>query len=113
MTILKPRSPESSLFGRFRKNYSALHHFPIQTIDLACVCDNEEGLMLADELRAVTLLQCEKDIDLRRDEYKELIELCTLFLNGHLEKEVTFKKLGAIHKARWMAKLLYAIKICK
>ena len=49
----------------------------------------------------------------RRDDYKEFIELCTVFLNGKLaECRVIFKRPGALHKARWMAKLIYSIKIC-
>ena len=49
----------------------------------------------------------------RRDDYKEFTELCHAFLVGEDEdKQVIFKRPGAIHNARWMAKLLYSIKIC-
>ena len=50
---------------------------------------------------------------MRRDNYKEFAELCTLFLDGdENDSIVTFKRPGALHKARWMAKLVYSIKIC-
>lgn len=36
-----------------------------------------------------------------------------VFLDGEVaERRVTFKRPGALHKARWMAKLIYSIKIC-
>ena len=46
---------------------------------------------------------------MERDDYLEFIELCKVFLGD--QKKLTFKQPGAIHKARWMAKLLYSIKI--
>jgi len=59
-----------------------------------------------------SLIQCNTYHDLKRDDYKEVIELCVIFLCGDLQKYVSFKRPGAIHKARWMAKLLYSIKLC-
>ena len=46
----------------------------------------------------------------RRDDYKEFIELCLLYLNDD-DRQVKFRRPGAVHKARWMAKILYAIKM--
>jgi hypothetical protein len=52
-------------------------------------------------------------LSFRRDDYKEFADLCLLFLDGEVEGDkVTFKRPGALHKARWMAKLIYSIKIC-
>ena len=43
----------------------------------------------------------------------EFVELYTMFLNHDTPGQpFTFKRPGALHKARWMAKLLYSIKIC-
>src|ERR1700761_5086083 len=48
-----------------------------------------------------------------RDDYKEFIELCDVFLNTEAsDKVVTFKRPGTIHRAKWMSKVLYSIKIC-
>ena len=38
------------------------------------------------------------------------LQLTIVFLGGKLEK-FTFTKPGALHRARWMAKVIYAIKI--
>jgi hypothetical protein len=59
------------------------------------------------------LQKAQSELSVRRDDYLEFIELCTLYLDGVEEdKMITFRRPGALHKARWMAKLLYSIKIC-
>ena len=40
----------------------------------------------------------------------EFVELCLVYLGA--EPSTTYKRPGALHKGRWMAKLLYAIKMC-
>jgi len=50
-----------------------------------------------------------KDLQLRAD-YQELVEL-TLLVLGQTPQEIHWRAAGAIHHARWMAKLLCAIKI--
>jgi len=59
-----------------------------------------------------SLIQCNRNHDRKRDDYKEVIELCVIYLGGDLQKSVSFKRPGAIHKARWMVKLLYSIQLC-
>jgi len=46
-----------------------------------------------------------------RDDYRELLELTVIFLGGILPNGIHFKKPGAIHHARWMAKAIYSLKI--
>jgi len=46
--------------------------------------------------------------DFHRDHYLELGELCLAYLG---KENIHFKRPGAVHKAKWMGKLLYAIKI--
>ena len=45
-----------------------------------------------------------------RDDYQELVEL-TLLVLGQTPQEIHWRASGAIRHARWIAKLLYAIKI--
>jgi hypothetical protein len=49
-----------------------------------------------------------------RDDYLEFVKLCIVFLDSNSDEKVTFKRPGALHKARWMAmaKVIYSIKIC-
>nr|CCQ71357.1 hypothetical protein CcPL6.029 [Cotesia congregata] len=48
---------------------------------------------------------------LPRDDYKELLELCQIFLGTIDTKKVYFHKPGAFHHARWMSKAIYSLKI--
>lgn len=46
-----------------------------------------------------------------RDDYKELLQLSIVFLGGELENGVSFKMPAGLHRARWMAKCIYSLKI--
>lgn len=46
-----------------------------------------------------------------RDDYKEFLELVIIFLGGTPPRGIQFKKPGALHHARWMAKAIYSLKI--
>lgn len=46
-----------------------------------------------------------------RDDYRELLELGIMTLGGVPQRGVRFMRPGAIHRARWMAKVIYAMKI--
>ena len=46
-----------------------------------------------------------------RDDYREFLELSIIFLGGSPARGVCFQVPGAMHRARWMAKVIYAIKI--
>ena len=66
------------------------------------------------DLRAESL-QClieRKDSQQHRDDYLEFINLCNIYLNTRDYPAVKFRRPGAMYRARWMAKLLYGLKIC-
>lgn len=46
-----------------------------------------------------------------RDDYRELLNLTTIFLGGIPEKGVSFRRPAGVHRARWMARALYCLKI--
>ena len=46
-----------------------------------------------------------------RDDYRELLELCVIALGGVPKHGIRFSRPGALHRARWMAKGIYAVKI--
>ena len=41
-----------------------------------------------------------------------MAQLCQAVLDDNERKHGTIRKPGAMHKARWMSKVLYSIKIC-
>jgi len=96
--------PDIPLFKRFKPTWNAI------------VRDNYQVLEVKPaekEFREMTVAflcdQKMKDLQLR-DDYQELVEL-TLLVLGQTPHEIHWRAPGAIHHARWMAKLLYAIKI--
>lgn len=46
-----------------------------------------------------------------RDDYREMLQLCLIFLGIKQQQGVRFKAPGAMHLARWMAKVIYTMKI--
>jgi hypothetical protein len=46
-----------------------------------------------------------------REDYKELIELSIIFLNGNLDKKLKIHPPGAMHQVRWMSRAIYCLKI--
>ena len=56
---------------------------------------------------ALNQLQCQQP----RDDYQEFLELSLLFLGHTPVRGIRFRGPGALHQARWLAKVLYAIKI--
>ena len=104
------KSPEVTLFQRFRKHFDAIvdlshgfHYGDLEDYNT----DAQEVLM---ELRENVLDNLDNKTTFARDDYKEFYSLCRIIL----EQDTKKKKLnhpGALHKARWMAKLLYSIKM--
>ena len=47
-----------------------------------------------------------------RDDYKELVELALIYVGIKPSLGITIKRPGAVSKARWMSKVIYALKIC-
>src|SRR6218665_1485069 len=46
-----------------------------------------------------------------RDDYRELLELSVVFLGGTPPRGIRFQYPGAIHRARWMARAIYSLKM--
>lgn len=51
------------------------------------------------------------NINHSRDDYREFLELSVIFIGGVPTRGIHFQAPGAMHRARWMAKVIYAIKI--
>ena len=46
-----------------------------------------------------------------KGDYKELIDLSIFYLERNTDDTFRFKSAGPVHKARWMGKLLYCMKL--
>lgn len=116
LNIEASKSPDVTLFLRFRKNF---HKLPssVKRHTLSRFGDAEKGntahsAFVAD-CRKETLLLADSAFDFNRDDYQEFVNLTALYLDTEAtDSIVKFKKPGALHKARWMSKLIYSLKIC-
>ena len=103
------RSPEVALFVRLRENWdTVLKDPPYQDLSLDGVDDEAKLFIvqLKEELGEVSAAK----VDYLRDDYRELLELALLFTSEDSPPTFSFKRPGALHKARWMARLIYILK---
>lgn len=108
------RGPNISLFERFQQCWPTLNHANFAPLDDARLAEP-----LLQQLRAEVgpFLQCLLSADssyIPREDYREMIELCLLVLGFPLPddtKQYHFRLPGAYHMARWMAKVIYCMKI--
>ena len=112
------KSPDMTLFTRFRKNFDKLQHNTdhlLAHLDLT-LCTGPAQTLLED-CRAIIIQLTKSELELRRDNNLEFIKLCMLFLDDDESSPSTtpaiiFQRPRALHQDRWMAKLLYSITIC-
>ncbi|KYM93405.1 hypothetical protein ALC62_15995 [Cyphomyrmex costatus] len=100
--------PNVPLFKRFSNSWNTLDKSRYKD-DLA-----EKGIhpTLIGKVKDVTILiQNYLNEFLPRDDYKEFLKLCLIFLKVMPSDKVKFRKPGAFHHARWMAKAIYSLKI--
>lgn len=120
LQIETSRSPEISMFKNFRTYFSHISQdnlsFPPYLNEFDCPSSN--GMDLLNELQtdatdlATQLLTKSDSNDIPREDYRELLQLLLFSFQSPLpHMSFKFKKPGAIHKARWMAKVIYAVKL--
>ena len=93
--------PDIPLFKRFQKawNFIDKNRFEPLNIDIPWKAD--------------VITKCKQQLGEfhPRADYKEFLELTIIFLGDIPPKGVHFRHPGALHRARWMARVIYAIKI--
>lgn len=111
-TLFGPsKSPNIPLFERFQMFWPNIdqHNFkPLQ--------DSRLSLPMLIQMRqeVISFLKSYLASDnayIPRDDYRELINLCLLILGTTHETGYCFRLPGAVHQARWMAKVIYCFKI--
>lgn len=96
--------PDVPMFKRFREQWSTfdLNSFETGLEELEPSLKNE----VTNVIESIRKFLKEQQ---PRDDYKELLQLSLIFLG--VTDEIKFKKPGALHHARWMAKAIYSIKM--
>jgi hypothetical protein len=94
------KSPEIVLFKKFRASFAQIQ---VENVDLT----RTETPM------PEVLSFCKQKLDEKsaRSDYKELLELTIMYLDTSGLTSYAIHRPGAIHKARWMAKNIYALKM--
>jgi hypothetical protein len=100
--------PEVLIFKRFREQWRFIDQDNFQPSH-----SDEYVRNIMSPLRDSLLDFARKQLEERqcRDDYREFLELSVIFLGEVPSRGVKFMAPGAMHHARWMAKVLYAIKI--
>jgi hypothetical protein len=92
--------PDIALFKRFRDNWSKLKHREPKRTDYPRIQVSEDVKIFISEQLALKH---------PRDDYLEFLSVAG-FMVG-LDIQLTIRKPGALHRARWMAKAIYTLKI--
>ncbi|XP_050532291.1 uncharacterized protein LOC126900540 [Daktulosphaira vitifoliae] len=101
-------SPDIPIFKNFKKNWNN-----IDVSNTICGIDDVECCSALENYRN-NILQFSRAmlrIGCFRDDYKELLELSIIFLNGDSDKKIKIHPPGAMHQARWMSRAIYCLKI--
>lgn len=108
-TTMGPSSgPDIQLFKRFKAFWSNIVFTDYKPgIDVPNI-----AIALADVLdETKSFITDQLDRSHQREDYRELLELALIFIGGVPRRGLLFRKPGAIHRARFMARLIYALKI--
>lgn len=97
------------MFSRFRKHFDQLPHCDQILDQLNLSPYSPEVQDTIKKWIGELLLILQNQLTLKRDDYRKFVDLCLVFLG--VNNTIAFKKPGALHKARWMAKLIYSIKM--
>lgn len=101
-------SPDIPLFKKFKENWKNVDTNRIQVYR-----ENVEIYFTTHEIEALLkFYYAELTKKIIRDDYRELIELSVIFLNGDPDRKLKIRPPGAMHQARWMARAIYSLKIC-
>lgn len=103
VTLGTTSGPENLMFKRFKEKWSILNMTNLIPVD-ANLCHGKQ-------LELIVYYEKYLQSSFPRDDYKELLELALIFLGGGDRLRISFKKPGALHHARWMAKAIYALKM--
>lgn len=106
--------PEILIFKRFRDNWPLLNTSNFNKCQDSRLFTSHTAKRLKDSTVGFIFDVLDNDTGifyLPREDYLEILELTLLFLGETPPYEVQLRKPGAFHHARWMAKVIYCIKI--
>lgn len=95
-------SPDIPIFKKFKDNWKNMDSNNIEL----CLDFVKEHVAETNITSLLMFYKAELDKAFVRDDYRELVDLCVVFLGGDSEKKIKIKPLGAMHQGRWMARAI-------
>ncbi|KAG7162007.1 hypothetical protein Hamer_G026772 [Homarus americanus] len=103
----KTSAPTDPLFQTLKKRWSQLDHSQYLRLDIANLPESD----WLSHLRHRTVSYLLTVTEWAREDYREAAELTLLVLGVNPPRGTHFLRPGACHHARWMAKIIYYLKI--
>ena len=106
------RNPDIPMFKCFKQKWSSLCHAQFEpiTTDQQSVAILDANKDLANETLSLCF-SCLTENSNSRDDYRELMELLVIYLGEKPARGIRFMAPGPLHRARWMHKAIYCLKI--
>ena len=102
------KSPNLELFSNFKDFWPQIDQCSFST---AMDDENMAALIAPWREGIIVFAVAELEKFHPRDDYRELLELTIIFLGSAPPRGISFRYPGAVHRARWMARAIYAIKM--
>lgn len=99
--------PEIIIFQKFRDNWKNINSKNYKNFSADTEMFTKLKLIKGNILEFICVKLNQEQ---PRGDYKELLELADVFLNEN-KTNYNFKPPGALHRARWMSKIIYSIKL--
>ena len=96
--------PDIAIFKRFKDKWSS-----IDAESFTTASEMPEVATFKDKILQFAKEQLKQKQ--QRDDYKEFLELAIIFLGGSPARGVHIRAPGALHRARWMSRVLYCFKM--
>lgn len=103
----KTTAPSDPLFQSLKKRWAELDHSQYLRLDIRDLPEHD----WLSHLRERTVSYLLNVTEWAREDYREAAELTLLVLGVEPPRGAHFRRPGACHHARWMAKILYYIKL--
>lgn len=107
--VLGPSSaPDILVFKRFKTAWPNIDQSKFSTIQ-----SDLNALKCVEHITSSIIAFAEKQLHVfqPRDDYKELLNLTIIFLGGVPKKGISFRAPAGLHRARWIAKAIYSLKL--
>ena len=97
--------PNIKLFQRFADSWEGIKKDDYESLE-------DDKITLDEKQKVEQCIKEQLNEHQPRDDCRELLQLSLIFIGGEVPKHLSkIRAPGAFHKARWMAKLIYCLKI--